>query len=100
MQIKFNINKQSFGYSKQYKNGLVAGKIDGYNGKSDYKINPHYTETEQKDYETGYNVGYQKGQKSRKGNTVTTSDVIQDLVNSGTPRDQAIQFVASAFGGW
>ena len=51
-------------------------------------------------YEKGYNKGYNVGKAGRLSDTATVNDVIQELVDNGTPRDQAIKFASQYLGGW
>ena len=104
MQITFNtynISRPTFAQnSRSYNMGFNHGKNDGLVGARSFQKRDEDIEINSEDYEKGYNKGYNIGKAGRMSDTVTVNDVIQDLVSSGTPRKQAIEFVSQYLGGW
>ncbi len=103
MQVTFNTyncSKPNFGNNKSYTLGYNHGKNDGIKGSRTF---PDYGEEEilKEEYDSGYNNGYKIGKESRKNEKyVTVTDVIQELIENGMPKDRAIEFAASCYGGW
>ncbi|MBQ8887800.1 MAG: hypothetical protein IJY61_08885 [Candidatus Gastranaerophilales bacterium] len=104
MQINFNtysISRPSFAKNSQsYNIGFNHGKNDGLIGSSSQRKQNNDFEINKEDYEKGYNRGYNIGKAGRLSNTATVSDVIQELVDSGTSREQARKFASLYLGGW
>lgn len=104
MRVSLNINnfsKPSFAQKSQsYNYGFNHGKNDGLVGSRSEVTHDDKLDINVEEYEKGYNSGYNIGKSCRFSETTTVTDIIQELIDNGTPRNEAMKFVSQYLGGW
>ena len=97
----YNLSRTSFSQNSQsYNWGFNHGKNDGLVGSRSNPKQDKNIEMNKEEYEKGYSRGYSIGKSQRQFDTTTISDIIQELVDNGTPREQAVYFASQYLGGW